>query len=56
MIRTGGERRISNFLLYQAAYAELYFTDAQWPEFDENKLDEALMDYAGRQRRFGGVS
>lgn len=56
IIRTGGERRISNFLLYQAAYAELYFTDAQWPEFDENKLDEALMDYAGRQRRFGGVS
>lgn len=55
IIRTGGEKRISNFLLYQAAYAELYFTDTEWPEFDENKLDEALMDYAGRQRRFGGV-
>lgn len=52
-IRTGGERRISNFLLWQLAYTELYFTDVLWPDFDEAALDEALADYAGRQRRFG---
>jgi undecaprenyl diphosphate synthase len=55
LIRTGGERRLSNFLLWQAAYAELYFTDALWPDFDERALDRALADFAGRTRRFGGV-
>jgi undecaprenyl diphosphate synthase len=53
MIRTGGEQRISNFLLWQAAYAELYFTECLWPDFDTAELDRALADYAGRQRRFG---
>lgn len=52
-IRTGGERRISNFLLWQLAYTELYFTPVLWPDFDEAALHEALLDYAGRQRRFG---
>lgn len=52
-IRTGGERRISNFLLWQLAYTELYFTPVLWPDFDESTLDQALADYAGRQRRFG---
>jgi undecaprenyl diphosphate synthase len=53
VIRTGGERRLSNFLLWQAAYAELYFSDKLWPEFDAASLDEALSDYAARERRFG---
>lgn len=53
VIRTGGERRLSNFLLWQAAYAELYFSDKLWPEFDAAALDEALADYAARERRFG---
>ncbi len=52
-IRTGGEKRISNFLLWQLAYAELYFTDVLWPEFDEQRLQEAFSDFASRQRRFG---
>lgn len=52
-IRTGGEQRISNFLLWQLAYTELYFTDLLWPDFDETKLEEAIASYAGRQRRFG---
>jgi undecaprenyl diphosphate synthase len=52
-IRTGGEQRISNFLLWQLAYTELYFTDTLWPEFDEGKFEEALRWYANRQRRFG---
>ncbi|MBI2768611.1 MAG: di-trans,poly-cis-decaprenylcistransferase [Burkholderiales bacterium] len=56
LIRTGGEQRISNFLLWQAAYSELYFTDRLWPEFDEAALDEAIADYAGRERRFGKTS
>ncbi|HSV35759.1 MAG TPA: polyprenyl diphosphate synthase [Ramlibacter sp.] len=56
VIRTGGERRLSNFLLWQAAYAELYFTDKLWPEFDDAALDEALADYAARERRFGKTS
>ena len=55
LIRTGGEHRISNFLLWQAAYAELYFTDALWPEFDEAELNTALHWYATRERRFGKV-
>lgn len=53
IIRTSGEKRISNFLLWQAAYAELYFTDTLWPDFEEQDLLEALLDYQGRQRRFG---
>ena len=52
-IRTGGEMRISNFLLWQLAYTELYFTDTLWPDFDAAALDEALRWYAGRDRRFG---
>jgi undecaprenyl diphosphate synthase len=52
-IRTGGEQRISNFLLWQLAYTELYFTPVLWPDFDERALDQALEDYASRQRRFG---
>jgi undecaprenyl diphosphate synthase len=52
-IRTGGEQRISNFLLWQLAYTELYFTETLWPAFNEQALDEALRSYAGRQRRFG---
>jgi undecaprenyl diphosphate synthase len=55
MIRTSGEARISNFLLYQLAYAELYFTDTYWPDFDEAEYAKALADFAGRDRRFGGV-
>ena len=55
-IRTGGERRISNFLLWQLAYAELYFTDALWPDFDAALLDEAIAWYRGRERRFGRTS
>lgn len=53
LIRTGGERRLSNFLLWQAAYAELYFCDTYWPEFDEAHMDEALAWFASRKRRFG---
>jgi undecaprenyl diphosphate synthase len=52
-IRTGGEQRISNFLLWQLAYTELYFTEILWPAFDEKAFDEALRSYASRQRRFG---
>ena len=54
-IRTGGEVRISNFLLWQVAYSELYFTDCLWPDFDERALDAALADFAARDRRYGGV-
>jgi undecaprenyl diphosphate synthase len=52
-IRTGGEKRLSNFLLWQSAYAELYFSDLMWPEFDGDALLAAINDYARRQRRFG---
>ena len=52
-IRTGGERRISNFLMWQLAYTELYFCDHLWPEFDEQAFDQAIDWFAGRQRRFG---
>jgi undecaprenyl diphosphate synthase len=55
-IRTGGEQRISNFLLWQLAYTELYFTPTLWPDFDENALEQALAAYASRQRRFGYTS
>jgi undecaprenyl diphosphate synthase len=56
MIRTSGECRISNFLLYQLAYAELYFTETRWPEFRKEHLLAALMDYQSRERRFGKTS
>jgi undecaprenyl pyrophosphate synthase len=55
LIRTSGEMRLSNFLLWQSAYAELYFTDALWPDFDRHSLFDALEDYAGRERRYGGL-
>ncbi len=55
IIRPGGEMRISNFLLWQAAYAELYYTDVMWPDFNEKELDKAVAAYQNRQRRFGGV-
>ena len=53
LIRTGGEKRLSNFLLWQAAYSELHFSDKLWPEFDAAALDEAIADYGRRERRFG---
>lgn len=53
IIRTGGEKRLSNFLLYQAAYAELFFSDTLWPDFNENELTGILDEFAHRQRRFG---
>lgn len=56
MIRTSGEYRISNFLLYELAYAELYFTDVRWPDFRKNNLHEAILDYQNRERRFGKTS
>jgi len=56
MIRTSGEYRISNFLLYQLAYAELYFTDTRWPDFRKENLYEAILDFQGRERRFGKTS
>jgi undecaprenyl diphosphate synthase len=55
VIRTGGEHRISNFLLWQIAYAELYFTDVLWPDFDEQDFEGALHAFANRERRFGGT-
>ena len=55
-IRTGGEKRISNFLLWQLAYTELYFTPELWPDFNQSSLDKALEDYATRERRFGHTS
>jgi len=56
VIRTGGESRLSNFMLWQAAYAELYFTDRAWPDFGPRELDRALAWYCGRSRRYGQVS
>ena len=56
MIRTSGEHRISNFLLWQLAYAELYFTDKLWPDFRKEDLYEAILDYQNRERRFGKTS
>lgn len=54
MIRTGGQERLSNFLLWQLSYSELYFTDTLWPDFSPRKLDQAIAEYQKRQRRFGG--
>jgi undecaprenyl diphosphate synthase len=56
IIRTGGEQRLSNFLLWQAAYSEYYYTDTLWPDFDEEEVMKALCAYRNRQRRFGAVS
>lgn len=55
LIRTSGEVRLSNFLLWQAAYAELYFTDMLWPDFDKKALEAALESFAARERRYGGL-
>jgi undecaprenyl diphosphate synthase len=56
IIRTSGEQRLSNFLLWQAAYAELIFSPVLWPDFDEKNFDQALFDYANRERRYGGLA
>lgn len=56
LIRTGGEYRLSNFLLWQAAYAELFFTDTLWPSFEVAELDAMMRQFASRQRRFGKTS
>ncbi|MBR3863443.1 MAG: di-trans,poly-cis-decaprenylcistransferase [Clostridia bacterium] len=55
IVRTGGDLRISNFLLWQAAYAELYFTDVLWPDFGPDEVDRAIVEFSKRKRRFGGV-
>ena len=55
IIRTGGEKRLSNFLMYQAAYAELYFTDVLFPDFSDEEFDKAIRDYVGRERRYGKI-
>lgn len=55
IIRTSGEQRLSNFLMWQSAYAELYFTDTLWPDFDKKALEEAILYYGSRNRRFGGL-
>lgn len=55
IIRTSGELRLSNFWLWESAYSEYYFTPIHWPDFDENELRKALDDYAGRERRYGGL-
>jgi undecaprenyl diphosphate synthase len=55
LIRTGGEKRLSDFLLWESAYAELLFTDRMWPEFDETDFEDALEEFHRRERRFGGV-
>lgn len=55
VIRPSGEIRISNFLLWQCAYSEFYFTDVLWPDFDERELDKAIASYQHRDRRYGGV-
>ena len=55
LIRTGNERRLSDFLLWESAFAELHFSECLWPDFDEQRLHCALEDYGGRQRRFGGI-
>lgn len=56
IIRTGGEKRMSNFLLWQAAYAELYFSEKLWPDFGASELEAAFLEFAGRERRFGKTS
>jgi undecaprenyl diphosphate synthase len=56
LIRTGSERRLSDFLLWESAFAELHFSDCLWPDFDEQRFHFALEDYGARQRRFGGLN
>ncbi len=56
LIRTSGEQRISNFLLWQLAYAEIYFTNTYWPDFNESELEKAIKDFQSRNRRFGGLN
>ncbi len=56
MIRTGGEKRLSDFLLWECAYAELFFTDTMWPDFGREHLRVALNDFRTRERRFGGLA
>ncbi|MDE6038831.1 MAG: undecaprenyl diphosphate synthase family protein, partial [Paramuribaculum sp.] len=56
LIRTGGDQRISNFLLWQIAYSELYFTDCFWPDFSKKEFYKAIIDYQSRERRFGKTS
>ncbi len=56
LIRTSGEKRISNFMLWQIAYSELYFTDVKWPDFGSDEFDKAIDDYLSRERRFGKIS
>lgn len=55
VIRTSGEKRLSNFLLWQSAYSELYFTDELWPDFDEKSLEKAIVEYQSRERRYGAI-
>ena len=55
LIRTGGEQRLSDFLLWECAYAELFFTERMWPDFEATDLEEALLDYRQRERRYGRV-
>ena len=55
IVRTGAEFRISNFLMWQSAYSELYFSDKMWPEFKEDDIDAAVLEFSRRKRRFGGV-
>ena len=55
VVRTSGEQRLSNFLLWELAYSEFYFTDIHWPDFDEKELQKAIYTYQSRDRRFGGV-
>ena len=55
-IRTGGEQRVSNFMLWQLAYTEMYFTPILWPDFDQNTLQDAIKSFKSRQRRFGHTS
>lgn len=56
LIRTGGEQRLSNFMLHQMAYTEFYFTDCLWPDFDYKELEKAILEYLSRDRRFGGLN
>ncbi|ELK44775.1 undecaprenyl pyrophosphate synthase [Halobacillus sp. BAB-2008] len=55
LIRTSGEQRLSNFLLWQLAYAEFWFTEVYWPDFNESHFEKALYDFQNRKRRYGGV-
>ena len=56
LIRTGGEMRVSNYLLWQIAYSEIYFSKKYWPDFNKNDLIEAFIDYSKRDRRYGGIN